>query len=70
MIYIFIFKLVLKIDENIHSGRNIHYEIYEIRLKAKEQELGRYFIRIYPDKEDFNIFGNVNEIFRHSKQSF
>ena len=67
MIYIFIFKLVLKIDENIHSGRNIHYEI---RLKAKEQELGRYFIRIYPDKEDFNIFGNVNEIFRHSKQSF
>ena len=67
MIYIFIFKLVLKIDENMHSGRNIHYEI---RLKAKEQELGRYFIRIYPDKEDFNIFGNVNEIFRHSKQSF
>ena len=67
MIYIFIFKLVLKIDENIHSGRNIHYEI---RLKAREQELGRYFIRIYPEKEDFNIFGNVNEIFRHSKQSF
>ena len=67
MIYIFIFKLVLKIDENIHSGRNIHYEI---RLKAKEQELGRYFIRTYPDKEDFNIFRNVNEIFRHSKQSF
>ena len=65
MIYIFIFKLVLKIDENIHSGRNIHYEI---RLKAKEQELGRYFIRIYPDKEDFNNFGNVNETFRHSKQ--
>ena len=67
MIYIFIFKLVLKIDENMHSGRNIHYEI---RLKATEQDLGRYFIRIYPDKEDFNIFGNVNEIFRHSKQSF
>ena len=65
MIYIFIFKLVLKIDENIHSGRNIHYEI---RLKAREQELGRYFIRIYPDKEDFNNFGNVNETFRHSKQ--
>ena len=65
MIYIFIFKLVLKTDENIHSGRNIHYEI---RLKAREQELGRYFIRIYPDKEDFNNFGNVNETFRHSKQ--
>ena len=65
MIYIFIFKLVLKIDENMHSGRNIHYEI---RLKAREQELGRYFIRIYPDKEDFNNFGNVNETFRHSKQ--
>ena len=65
MIDIFIFKLVLKIDENIHSGRNIHYEI---RLKAREQELGRYFIRIYPDKEDFNNFGNVNETFRHSKQ--
>ena len=27
------------------------------------------FIRIDPDKEDFDIFQAVNEIFRHIKQS-
>ena len=27
------------------------------------------FIRIDPDKEEFNIFRTINEIFRHIKQS-
>ena len=36
------------------------------RQKAIEQELGCKFIRIDLDKEDFNIFRAINEIFRHS----
>ena len=61
------YKLIIEIDENGHSGRNIDYEIK--RQKAIEQELGCKFIRIDPDKEDFGIFGAINEIFRHIKQS-
>ena len=38
------------------------------RQKAIEQELGCKFIRVYPDKEDFDIFWANNEIFRHIKQ--
>ena len=34
-----------------------------------EQELGCKFISIDPDKEDFNIFKTINEIFRHIQQS-
>ena len=33
-----------------------------------EQELGCKFIRIHPDKEDFDIFRAINEIFIHIKQ--
>ena len=32
-----------------------------------EQELGCKFIRIDPDKEEFDIFRAINEIFRHTK---
>ena len=39
------------------------------RQKAIEQELGCKFIRIDLDKEDFNIFRSINEIFRDNKQS-
>ena len=39
------------------------------RQKAMEQELGCKFIRIYPDKDDFDIFRANNEIFKHIKQS-
>ena len=54
-------------DENGHSNINIDYE--KKRHKAIEQELGWKFIRIDPDKEDFDIFRAVNEMFRHIKQS-
>ena len=54
-------------DENGHSDRNIDYEIK--RQKAIELELGCKFIRIDPDKEDFDIFRTANEIVRHIKQS-
>ena len=39
------------------------------KIKAIEQELGCKFIRIDPDKEDFDIFRAINEIFGHMKQS-
>ena len=61
------YKLAIEVDENGHSDRNIDYEI-KIQ-KASKQELGCTFIRINPDKEDFNIFRTVNEIFRQKKQS-
>ena len=61
------YKLTIEIDENGHSDRNIDYKIK--RQKVIEQELGCKFIRIDPDKEDFDISVTINEIFRHIKQS-
>ena len=47
-------------------------EILTIKKKQKaiEQELGCEFIRIDPDKKDFDTFKAINEIFRRIKQSF
>ena len=59
------YKLTIEIAENGHNGRNIDYEIK--RQKAIEQKLGCKFIRIDPDKEDFDIFRAISEIFRHIK---
>ena len=39
------------------------------RQKAIEKELSCKLIRIDPDKEDFDIFVTINEIFRNIKQS-
>ena len=39
------------------------------RQKAIEQEPGCTFIRIDPDKEEFDIFRAINKTFRHIKQS-
>ena len=61
------YKLTIEIDEKGHSDRNIDYEIQ--RQKVTEQELGCKFIRIDPDKEDFDILRNITEIFRNIKQS-
>ena len=36
--------------------------------KEVEQELGCKFIRIDPDKEDFDIFRTINQIFKSIKQ--
>ena len=52
------FKLVIEIDENGHSGKNIDYKIKQ--QKAIEQELGCKFIRNDPDKEGFNIFRTIS----------
>ena len=66
-LYLHDYKLPIKIDENGHSDRNIEYKINQ--QKAIYQEFGCKFIRIDPDKEDFDIFRAINEIFRHIKQS-
>ena len=66
-LYLHDYKLGIEIDENGHSSGNIDYKIK--RQNAIEQELDFKFIRIDPDKEDFDIFRAINEIFRHIKQS-
>ena len=52
-------KLAIGVDEKGHKDRNSDHEIK--RLKAIEKELACEFIRINPDKEDFNIFKAINE---------
>ena len=65
-LYCYDFKLAIETDENGHSDRNIKYEIK--RQKAVEKELSCKFIRIGTNKEDFDIFRAINEIFGHIKQ--
>ena len=52
-------------DENGHSNRNIGFEIK--RQKTIEQELYCKFVRIDPDKKDFDIYSAINEVFTHIK---
>ena len=66
-LYFHDYKLARGNDENGHSDRNIDDEIK--RQKVIEQRLGCDFIKTDPDKEDFDIFKAINEIFRHIKQS-
>ena len=47
------YKLAIEIDENGHSSRSIYYEIK--RQKVIGQELGCEFLRINPDKKDFDF---------------
>ena len=57
----------MEIDEYHHEDRDIGYEIE--RQETLGKELGCKFIRINPDKESFNVFKAINEIFRHIKES-
>ena len=52
-LYFHDYKFAVKIDENRHSNRSFDYEIK--REKAIEQELCCQFIRIDPDKDDFEF---------------
>ena len=52
-------------DENGHSNRNIGFEIK--RQKTIEPELYCKFVRIDPDKKDFDIYSAINEVFIHIK---
>ena len=58
-IYFHNYKLAVEIDEYNHEDRDIGSEIK--RQKALEKELGFKFIRINPDKENFNVFKAINE---------
>ena len=66
-LYFHDYKLAIEIDDNGHSNRNIDYEIRT--QKAIEQEFGCRFIRIDPEKKNFDIFTAISEIFTHIKQS-
>ena len=66
-LYFHDYKLSIEIDGNGHSDKVIDYEIK--RQKAIEQELDCKFIRIDPEKEDFNVFRAFSEMLRHIKQS-
>ena len=62
-IYVHDYKLAVEIDEKDHQDRDTSREME--RQKALEKKLGCKFIRINPDKENFNMFKPQNEIFRH-----
>ena len=53
-IYFHDYKLAVEIDKKDHQDRDISREIE--RQKALEKQLSFKFIRINPDKENFNIF--------------
>ena len=53
-LYFHEYKIAIEIDQNGHSNRNIYNEIK--RQKGIKQELCCWFIRIDPEKEDFDIF--------------
>ena len=59
-------KFAIKVDDDEHSDRNTDYEIK--RPKTVEQDHSSKFIRIYPGKEDLDVYKAINEIFRHIKQ--
>ena len=59
LFFMIIVKLTIKIDQNGHGDRNINYETK--KQKEREQKFGFKFIRINPDKEDFDIFRTISE---------
>ena len=65
-LYFHKYKLAFEVDELGHADRNINDEIE--RQRALERELNCTFIRINPDKPDFNIFREINKIHRHINQ--
>ena len=60
-------KLAIQVDELGHVDRNLNNETE--RQKALEKKLNCVFIRINPDEKDFNIFKEINQIYRHISQS-
>ena len=52
-------KLAIEVDELGHVERQ----------KALEKKLNCIFTRINPNEKDFNIFKEINQIYRHTSQS-
>ena len=66
-LYFHKYKLAIEVDELGHADRGLSNEIE--RQKALEKLLDCVFIRINPDENNFNIFGEINKIHRHIKKS-
>ena len=66
-IYFHKYKLAIEIDELGHNDRNIDYEMQRQR-ELEREELDCVFIRINPDATYFNIFKEINKIYRHIKK--
>ena len=60
-------KLAIEVDELGHVDRNLNNETE--REKVLQKKLNCVFIRINPDEKDFNIFKEINQIYRHISQS-
>ena len=67
-LYFHEYKLAIEVDELGHNNRNNNNEIE--RQKALEKKLNCVFIRINPDKKEFNICKEIKKIHRHIKKSF
>ena len=61
------YKLAVEIDEKDHQDGDINREIES--QKALEKEHGCKFIRINPDKKNFNTFRAQNKTPGHTKES-
>ena len=59
-LYFYDCKLTIEVDEFGHSVKNVNYEMQ--RQKAIQKELNCKFVRVNHDKEDFNIFREMNNI--------
>ena len=56
-------KLATEVDEKQHDGRKIDCEIKS--QKAIEKELGCEFIRINPDRKDYDGYVEIGKIYNH-----
>ena len=66
-LYFHKYRVATEVDELGHPDRNINNETE--RQKALEKELNCVFIRNNPDEKAFNIFEEINTIYRHITQS-
>ena len=65
-LYFLDYKLAIEVKEGLIKIGLIDHEIK--KQKTSEKELSCEFIRINPDKNFFNIFKAINEIYRHIKK--
>ena len=66
-LYFHDYKLRIEFDEFGHCDRNSDYE--RKRERRLKEELNCVFIRINPDKENFNCFNAIDKIHRHINKS-
>ena len=57
------YQLAIEVDEKGHQDRDEHKE--EERENTIKQKLKCKFIRINPDRENFNIYTEIDRIYNH-----